>query len=331
MNNTPIVLALSLLSSSAFAITDGTNVDWVHDFDDMVKNHCTGMVVGGDQVLTANHCMDLTGITFADGRIMDAVTRDNHPQYKYSGSGDQYDVSVWTLPHAAKVQNIHYFADLNTQTVAVDYSVKAYGFGDGVSVNNPLAYAELIVNKLPSSSTPSLKTLFVSNPISGDTIQGDSGGIWMHDDRIFALTSSGIVGGVSDSTDLSQAKDFLLEKINGWHYPTVLKGNGTQTIKIQSLHQNTVSDTAYVSGDVAITGGSCQTKSTIDAFETCTYQLEVNGSGQLHLTDHEVIDINPQDAPLVVTTPPSSSGGSGGSLGFLSLFGLALLGRFRKQ
>ncbi|MFA0213414.1 trypsin, partial [Vibrio artabrorum] len=116
-------------------------------------------------------------------------------------------------------------------------SVKAYGFGG----RHPLAYAEFIVNKLPSSSFSALKTAFDSNPISGDIIQGDSGGIWMHDDRIFALTSSGIVGWFSTSTDLSQAKDFLLEKINGWHYPTVLKGNGTQTIKIQSLHQNTVS------------------------------------------------------------------------------------------
>ncbi|MFA0080137.1 trypsin-like serine protease, partial [Vibrio artabrorum] len=300
MNNTPIVLALSLLSSSAFAITNGTNVDWAHDFDDVVKNNCTGLIVGGNQVLTAAHCTNLTGITFADGTVMDAVTPDVHPSYRYSSSGSEYDVSLWTLPHAAKVQNIHYFADLNTQTVAVGDSVKAYGFGG----RHPLAYAEFIVNKLPSSSFSALKTAFDSNPISGDIIQGDSGGIWMHDDRIFALTSSGIVGWFSTSTDLSQAKDFLLEKINGWHYPTVLKGNGTQTIKIQSLHQNTVSDTAYVSGDVAITGGSCQTKSTIDAFETCTYQLEVNGSGQLHLTDHEVIDINPQDAPLVVTTPP---------------------------
>ncbi|MFA0210245.1 trypsin-like serine protease, partial [Vibrio artabrorum] len=235
--NTPIVLALSLLSSSAFAITNGTNVDWVHDFDDMVKNNCTGLIVGGNQVLTANHCMDLTGITFADGTVMDAVSRYNHPNYVYSNSGDQYDVSVWTLPLAAKVQNIHYFADLNTQTVAVGDSVKAYGFGG----RHPLAYAELIVNKLPSSSTPSLKTIFESTAIAGDLIQGDSGGVWIHDDNVVGLNFGHSIDHLSYGTDLSQAKDFLLEKINGWHYPTVLKGNGTQTIKIQSLHQNTVS------------------------------------------------------------------------------------------
>ncbi|MFA0519617.1 trypsin-like serine protease, partial [Vibrio sp. 10N.222.55.E8] len=288
MNNTPIVLALSLLSSSAFAITNGTNVDWVHDFDDVVKNNCTGLIVGGNQVLTAAHCTDLTGITFADGTVMDAVTPDVHPSYRYSSSGSEYDVSLWTLPHAAKVQNIHYFADLNTQTVAVGDSVKAYGFGG----RHPLAYAELIVNKLPSSSFGADKTAFESTAIAGMTIQGDSGGMWVHDGNVVAINMAFSSGRLSYATDLSQAKDFLLEKINGWHYPTVLKGNGTRTIKIQSLHQNTVSDTAYVSGDVAITGGTCYGKASIDAFETCTYQLEVNGSGQLHLTDHEVIDIN---------------------------------------
>lgn len=327
MKKTPIVLALSLLSSPVFAITNGINVDWQNDFDDMVKNNCTGMVVGGNQLLTAVHCTVLTGITFADGTVMDAANRDDHPNYLYSSSGSQYDVSVWTLPQDAKTQNVHYFANLNAPSVTIGDSIKIYGFGDGTGTNNPLAYAETVVDKSASLTN----TLISSQSISGDTIQGDSGGAWFKNNQIIGVHLGGSVLG-QGGTDLHYAKDFLLEKINGWHYPTVLKGMGTQTIKVQSLHQNAVVDAAYVAGDVTITGGTCQTLPTINAFDTCTYELNVTGSGQLHLTTNEVIDINPvTPTPVPPPTTTPSSGGSGGSLGFVSLLGLAVFGRLRQK
>ncbi|MCF7506085.1 trypsin-like serine protease [Vibrio sp. L3-7] len=324
MKKTPLALTLSLLSSPVFAITNGTNVDWQNDFDDMVKNNCTGMVVGGNQILTAAHCTELTGITFANGVAMDASRRDDHPNYLYSSSGSQYDVSVWTLPQIPETQNIHYFANLNTQTVAIGDSIKAYGFGG----YNPLAYAELIIGKLSSLAS----TGFESTAISGDLIQGDSGGIWMHRNNVVAINRSFSHSRLSYGTDLHYAKDFLLEQFNGWHYPTILKETGTQTIKVQSLHQNSVVDAAYVVGDVTITGGTCQTLPAIDAFDTCTYELDVSGSGQLHLTTNEVIDINPvTPTPVPPPTTTPSSGGSGGSLGVFSLLGLAVFGRLKKR
>lgn len=323
MKKTSITLALSLLSGSAFAIDNGVDVDWQNDFDDMVKNNCTGMVVGGNQVLTAAHCTDLTGITFSDGTVTTASSRDDHPNYLYSSSGSQYDVSVWTLPQVATTQNIHYFADLNTQTVAVGDSIKAYGFGG----NAPLAYSEISINKLSSLSD----VAFEGTATLGEIIGGDSGGVWLENERIVAITQASSHSYLSYGTDLHQAKDFLLEKINGWHYPTVLKGTGTQTIKVQSLHQNPVADAAYVAGDVTITGGTCQTLPAINAFDTCTYELDVTGSGQLYLTTNEVIDINPVTPTPVPPTTTPSSGGSGGSLGFLSLLGLAMFGRLRQR
>ncbi|PMM42867.1 trypsin-like serine protease [Vibrio splendidus] len=316
MKKTCVGLSLSLLSVSVFAVENGTTVDWQNDFDDMVKSRCTGLVVGGNQILTALHCSDLTDITFVNGDVVTASARADHPDYVWGGSGSSYDVSVWTLPQAAKTQNIHYFADLNVQNVSIGDEAQAYGFGG----DYPLSYATLLIDKLTAHLTE-----YQGNAVTGNNIGGDSGGVWMKDGLIVAINQA--IGALTTyGTDLHYAKDFLLEEINGWHYPTVLKGTGTQTIKVQSLHQNAVVDAAYVAGDVAITGGTCQTLLTINAFDTCTYELDVTGSGQLHLTTNEVIDINP------VTQSTSSSGGSsGGSLGFLSLLGLALFGRLRQK
>ncbi len=323
MKKTVVVLSISLLSSSVFAVENGTTVEWQNDFDDMVKNNCTGLVLGGNQVLTAAHCTDLTGITFANGDVVTASERAAHPSYLWSASGSQYDVSVWTLPQTAKTQNIHYLADLNVQNVNLSDDIQVYGFGG----NLPLSYATVSIDRLSSSWF----TAHQGNAVIGDTIQGDSGGAWMKGDLIVGV-HEGSAGAITYGTDLHYAKDFLLEKINGWHYPTVLKGMGTQTIKVQSLHQNAVVDAAYVAGDVTITGGTCQTLPAINAFDTCTYELDVTGSGQLHLTPNEVIDINPvTPTPVPPPTTTPSSGGSGGSLGFLSLLGLAVFGRLRQK
>ncbi|MGR5488244.1 GlyGly-CTERM sorting domain-containing protein, partial [Vibrio alfacsensis] len=144
---------------------------------------------------------------------------------------------------------------------------------------------------------------------------------------------SGSNGVESIAANLHYAKDFLLEHINGWHYPTVLKGTGMKTIKVQSLHINPTADSAYVDGDVTITGGTCYGNNTINAFDTCTYELDVNGTGTLHLSGSESISINPKVIqPEEPSTPPSSGGsGGGGSMGWLSLLALAVFGRFRNH
>ncbi len=325
MKKIVVGLSISLLSSSVFAIENGTAVDWQNDFDDMVKNNCTGLVIGGNQVLTAAHCTDLTGITFANGDVVNASGRVDHPSYLWASDGSAYDVSIWSLPEAANTQNIHYFADLNIPSIALGDDIKVYGFGG----NNPLAYASASITRILDA----YKTAFEVTSHIGEVIPGDSGGALLKNNNIVAITrGGGASNNASNSTDLAYAKDFLLEQINGWHYPTVLKGTGTQTIKVQSLHQNGVTENAHATGDVQILGGTCQTQAVISAFDACTYELEVIGTGQLHLSNDEVIDINPvTPTPVPPTTTTPSSGGSGGSLGFLSLLGLAALGRLRKR
>jgi hypothetical protein len=129
------------------------------------------------------------------------------------------------------------------------------------------------------------------------------------------------------SANLSESKGFILETINGWHYPTLANtSNGVATIKIQSLHVNPTVDSAYTSGDATITGGTCTTMNSVSAFQTCTYTIESQGGeGQLILSDNEVININKP------TVTPNSGGSDGGSLGFLSIIGLLGLGFIRKK
>ena len=116
--------------------------------------------------------------------------------------------------------------------------------------------------------------------------------------------------------------------INGWHYPTLANtSNGSATIKVQSLHVSPTIDVAYTSGDATITNRKCLNNIDVQPFQTCTYTIESQGTGTLHLSDSESITIN-KPAP---TTESSGDGDSGGSLGFLSLIGLLGLGLIRKR
>ncbi|MEZ9362472.1 serine protease [Vibrio cyclitrophicus] len=320
MKKTLLALGLSFLSSSSFAITNGTIVNWQNDFDDYVSGNCTGLIVGGDQILTAAHC-NITGnvVVTNDGSYLTVNSKEVHPNYAYT---TDYDVSVLSVDKQS-TQNIHFFADLNTATASVGDAVHAYGFAGSLT---ELKRGEFTVMRV---SDPSQYRIYHEYSLGeSQTENGDSGSAWFNSsNEVIGVTSGGDAFG-----DLFYSKDFLLETVNGWHYPTILKGTGTQTIKVQSLHQNPVVDAAYVAGDVAITGGTCQTLPAIDAFDTCTYELDVSGSGQLHLTTNEVIDINPvTPTPVPPPTTTPSSGGSGGSLGVFSLLGLAVFGRLRKR
>lgn len=324
MLNKLVVVIAALSSFQALAIENGTPVDWQNDFDDFVSGNCTGLVIGGDQILTAAHC-GITGnyVVGNDGAEITVNSKTDHPNYT---GFSNYDVSVLEVDKQ-KTENINFFADLNIATGVTGDSITGYGFGGSPST---LKKGHFTIGIASSSADDRLYHGFAEGSVKA--VHGDSGGAWFNSaNNIIAITygdagHSVYKGAISD---LFYSRDFILEQIDGWHYPTVLNGSGTQTVKVQSLHQNSVVDAAYVAGDVVITGGTCQSLATINAFDTCTYELDVNGTGQLHLTSNEVIDINPPEAPVTppVTTP--SSGGSGGSLGFLSLFGLLVWGRFR--
>ncbi|MFA0174546.1 serine protease, partial [Vibrio lentus] len=319
---TLLALGLSALSSSSFAITNGTTVDWQNNFDDYVSGNCTGLIVGGDKILTAAHCGITDDVIVThDGSRLTFLSKVDHPDY--SEIDNDYDVSILSVDKQP-TQNIRFFANLNNPTATVGDAVHAYGFSGSLT---ELKRGEFVVDRI--SDISQYRTNHEAALGSTLTEPGDSGSAWFNSsDEVIGVTRGGNVFG-----DLFYSKDFILETINGWHYPTVRNGMGIQTIKVQSLHVNNALNSANVDGDVTLIGGTCLSMPSIgiDAFQTCTYELDVQGTGLLWLSADEVININPVEEKEESTTLPVSTGGSsGGSLGFLSLFGLAFLGRLRK-
>ena len=321
MTITKKLLFSLLLSSNAYAVTNGTSVNW-NDYQDMVEMSCTGTIIAGKFILTAAHCSNDDYIRFSDNTTTSSIARADH---KYSSlSGAQVDVSLWTLPTNRNITNIHYFADLNNKNlVANNEKLRLFGFGSTSYNDNPLHYATV------KASFDSIRPQVIDgNPIGqGSGIDGDSGGAWLNKDNQIIAINKSIIGNddgttTTFGTNLHYAKDLILETINGWHYPTLANtSNGVATIKIQSLHVNSIIDTAYTSGDATITGGTCTTMSSVSAFQTCTYIIESQGGiGTIHLSDSESIAIIP--------TPES---GGGGSLGFFSLIALFGLGFVRNR
>ncbi len=328
MQKTSLSLLLSLVSCGALAAQGGTSVNWQQDYNDLVNMNCTGLVLGGNKVLTAGHCdatNNTTNLQFSSGATLNSTSLVKHPNYTYSGSY-QYDVAILSLPSKVDTESIHFFGDITNRTVSVGNKLKAYGFGGG----NPLAYVEHDVTQIWGGpgidTTITAQATYVGDALLG----GDSGGMWTNTtNRIVGLSSTSNGAGRASFTDLFYAKDFILDTVDGWHYPTIAKTvNNQVTITVQSLHKNTTSDSAYTDGTAQIVGGTCQGNNSVSPLDVCTYVVNSTGEGKLYLSANEFVHIN---KPASTTNSSTTSGGGsgGGSLG-LSVFLLTLLGFRRK-
>jgi len=331
MNKTLLTLALLAFSNNSFAIKDGSPVN-ASNYPSLVEMNCTGTIIAGKWVLTAAHCtrdsagglrpVNLVGST-DNNRAVETLTQINHPHWESEG----VDISLWGLRHHPDIDKIEF---LSMTPVVEGDEIKIFGFGQTrQQLNSALQTAQ----KLPLAPND-INLLDIGK---GDTLSGDSGGPYIKSNTLIGIHNSGNAwANGASGTRLTYARDFILNTINGWHYPTLATTattGGKVTVEVQSLHMQSFVDNATYSGDVTITGGTCS-GATVEPFDTCTYEIESpNGyEGKVTLDDGQVITVNKgRKKPASPAQPaPSEGGSSGGSFGFLSLLGLLVMSRLRR-
>lgn len=298
-----LILIVSLICAPAYAVINGIPFDW-NDHDNLTGGGCTGTLISGDKLITARHCQwDSHIAEFPLDAASIIGLNDN----------ELFDVSISILERKVKASS---FTPLSNN-IKIGEDLKLLSIGS----NQPES-AIFTIEKLDN---------LLMKPKVGDTEKGDSGSPLVNSKGELVAIHNGHRGDMTAGVQINQIKQYILDNVNSWHYPTVAKFTGNKPITVQSLHINDVADSAYTDGDVTIIGGTCLGKTNIKPFDTCTYEIQSNGGeGHLYLTPNENILINEQ----VQTTPepqPDTGSKSGGSFSYLGLLSLFCLSAMRRK
>ncbi|MCU8277684.1 S1 family peptidase [Vibrio vulnificus] len=358
MRRTLSLTALSLVSSGALAVVDGTPVDWP-SHDNLVrldghpmwggviqdkKGQCTGTLFAGKYVLTAAHCLqkegDIDAVTPVSGKgqAVQFSQFKRHPNYIPNEDFGGEDVG-WIELESASIdyQHIQFFPTLTSSSLIKGQDIFVTGFGGTALDESPLNRADFQFDKAHWND-PQL--IYIAQKNTSHTTGGDSGSAWTNThNEIIGIHKGSVFNGTSNiretyGTDLHYASDFILETINGWHYPTIANANGQTTITIQSLHQSVnqpdPSNEMWTEGDVVLVNeaSSCFNQA-LSPYKKCTLVVESQGGeGVIWLSANEAIYIN---KPIKQPEGGSSSSSSGASFGFWSLLMLAGLAWGRRR
>ncbi|MGR6862527.1 trypsin-like serine protease [Aliivibrio salmonicida] len=182
------------LSFNAFAIENGTSVNW-NEYNDFLKLYssdkaesCSGTLIAGKYVLTAAHCLmnsrnPIAQIKNATGQEINIIAKNTHPDYydNYNGgSGNWHDVAISELSNYVDTQQIHFFADLTKNTIKLNDNLRVFGFGRTYEELNYADFTMIDIGK-------ELDSVYGKMIDKGNTAPGDSGGAWLKNNAIVSV------------------------------------------------------------------------------------------------------------------------------------------------
>jgi hypothetical protein len=324
MKKSLAAVALMMAVSPAYAIMDGEALDAVSNPQFVKLKNCSGTVIGNKYVLTAGHCGDGAGslVSAGNSRTAKVIKTINHPRYDPNTSR-VYDVALWELD-----------SPMDTGFISTTEPVKDAFYNVSGWASGTLKAAKMLAvgPANPLFSEDAFELLY--NPGAGigtgTSSPGDSGGPCYDEKGVWGTIQGG--GGQGDGSYLKSCqrvtnehtRQWILETVNGWSYPLSVKGDGVLTLKVQSVHPSTEVFAPWTDGNLELISNSCA--GIANPLDVCT--LQVKGSGKLHITNADQVEVNKPIDPPEPPKPEEGGSGGGGStspLWLLSLLGAVLL------